>query len=204
MENSGPAELEEEKKSAWKIKALILIFILGLGALAFFKFYPSFFPQSTAEKSQGGILDILSSEGLGVGDLAPDFASEDVYGDKISLSDFQGKKPVLLVFWATWCDFCAKELEDLKDFTAEHQKEIQVMAISSGESKEIIEDYIQEENVNFLMVLDEKREIWNQYLVRGTPSHFLISNQREIVTLRPGLASRGDLEIMTTMLTELW
>ena len=54
------------------------------------------------------------------------------------------------------------------------------------------------------MLLDENREIWNQYLVRGTPAHFLIDSQGKIVSLRPGLASREDLEIMLTMLTEFW
>lgn len=183
-----------------KIKFLILIFIFGLGIVAFFKFSSSFLPQLIKEKSQDGISDIFSSGSLGVNDLAPDFTSEDIYGNKISLSDFQGEKPVLLVFWATWCSYCAKELPDLKAFTEAYQKEIQVIAVSSGESKETIRDYIQEEDVNFLMLLDEERKIWNTYLVRGTPSHFLIDKEGKIASLRPGLASRSDLEVMLTML----
>lgn len=159
--------------------------------------------EQSEEENKASILDILP-KGPEVGNLAPDFSSEDVYGNKISLSDFRGKKPVLLVFWATWCGYCAQELPDLKVFTQEHENEIQVLVLSSGENKETIKNYIQEKDVNFLMSLDEDRKIWNQYLIRGTPSHFLIDSSGEIVTLRPGLASREDLEIMMTMLTELW
>ena len=38
------------------------------------------------------------------GKEAPDFALDNLYGDKISLSDFRGKI-VLLNFWATWCQW---------------------------------------------------------------------------------------------------
>ena len=120
------------------------------------------------------------------------------------MNSLRGKSPFFLVFWATWCGYCKQELPDLKAFTQEYQNEIEVLAVASGESREIIKDYIKENNINFSMVLDEDRKIWNQYFVRGTPSHFLISSSGEIIALRPGLASKENLENMTTMLTEPW
>lgn len=197
-----------EGKSAktMKVQLLSLIFIFGLGILAFYLFSSGFFLQLATEKNstQGetqerNILNILP-KGLEVGDFAPDFVSEDVNGDKISLSDFRGKKSVLLIFWATWCGYCAKEKDDLKTFTGRYQDKIKVLAVDSGESRQTIADYIQKENINFLMLLDEQRKIWNQYLVRGTPSHFLIDKDGKIVTMRPGLASLADLEIMLSMI----
>ncbi len=215
VRNRELAEIEakEEKKPSWKFKVWFLIFIFVVAGFVFYQFSPNFFSsQSEGEKNltlgqleekDRGIGDIFTKSPQ-VGDFAPDFVSEDVDGKKISLSDFRGEKPVLLVFWATWCGFCAKELPDLKAFANEYQNKIQVITIPSGEVEETIRNYIQEKDINFLMVLDENRTIWNQYLVRGTPFHFLISNQGKIITLRPGLASREDLEIMTTMLTEPW
>ena len=77
-----------------------------------------------------------------------------------------------------------------------------MIVISSGETKDTISDYAKEKDVNFMMLLDEQREIWSSYLVRGTPSHFLINKQREIVTLQYGLASLGELETMLTMVSQ--
>jgi len=38
-------------------------------------------------------------ERIKVGDTAPDFTLENLDGNRISLSDFQGKKNVILVFY---------------------------------------------------------------------------------------------------------
>lgn len=191
------------------ILGIIIFVLLGFGILALVNAKLGLISIqkdkiSQEEEEQISILDKILPQGLEVGDLAPDFTSEDVYGNRLSLSGFRDEKPVLLVFWATWCGYCAKELPDLKAFTDEQQNEIQVIAVDSGESRETLKNYIQEKDINFLMLLDEDRKIWNRYFVRGTPSHFFVSSQGKIAALRPGLASKEDLEAMMIMLTELW
>ncbi len=148
-------------------------------------------PEITAPKK-----DALSQDSS----LAADFSAYDTVGNKFTLSDFKGDKPVLLVFWATWCGYCAKELPDLKIFTQENQAKLKVLVIASGEDKDVIKDYIKEKDVNFTMLLDEKRDIWNLYKVRGTPAHFLVDIDGEVIIVRPGLASMSDLKTMLTML----
>lgn len=131
---------------------------------------------------------------------ASDFYAYDTVGNKITLSDFRGDKSILLVFWATWCGYCAKELPDLKTFTQENKDKIKVLVVASGEIKEVVKDYIKEHDINFTMLLDEERKIWNLYGVRGTPAHFLIGLDGNVITMRPGLAVMSDLKIMLSML----
>jgi len=45
-----------------------------------------------------------------IGDTARDFTYSDLQGRDVKLSDFYGKKVVLLNVWATWCTSCKKEL----------------------------------------------------------------------------------------------
>lgn len=131
---------------------------------------------------------------------APDFSLQDVEGNQITLSSYQGQKPVMLVFWATWCSFCAQELEDLKEFTERHKEDVQVIAVPSGEVKRTVEEYIAEKDINFLMLLDETKQVWNEYGVRGTPSHFLINKEGKIFVKKPGLSTLEDLEKMLLMI----
>lgn len=195
IKNNQPLCLAKKESSFQKFKVFGLIFISVAVGFTIYQF------QGLAEKGNGaGIFNILSAKALTVGDFAPDFIAKDVFGNEISLSTLREKLPVLLVFWATWCGYCREELPEIKIFTLKHQNEIRVLAVTSGEQKEDVKNYIEQEAINFLMVLDEDREIWNQYFVRGTPSHFLISSSGKIIAQRQGLASEGDLEMMLTML----
>ncbi len=188
-------------------KGLIILGLMGLGVFSVYIFMSNFrsnfspqAPKNNKLAEVGVFQDTNEKSKPQINALSPDFVAEDIFDNKITLSSFRGKKPALLVFWATWCGYCAKELPDLKMFNQKYYDDIQVVAVDSGESKQTIADYIQKENINFLMLLDEQRKIWNQYLVRGTPAHFLIGKDGKIITIRPGLASLADLEIMLSMI----
>ncbi len=194
----------KNKKSFRKIKTIfwcLVIILVVVGGYKILSKSPLMSPVTEDVSIQGKSINISEKASSQINTLAPDFVSEDVYGNKFALSYFQGEKPVLLIFWATWCGYCAKELPDLKIFTKRYQDLIQVIAVTSGETRQTIKEYIQEKDINFLILLDEQRKIWNQYLVRGTPSHFLIDKEQKIITMRPGLASMANLEIMLSMIS---
>ncbi len=48
--------------------------------------------------------------GIAMGSAAPGAALETLEGKAIDLSQYVGKRPVMIQFWATWCPNC-KELE---------------------------------------------------------------------------------------------
>lgn len=74
---------------------LCVVFALGLGAS------PVLAAGETAMR-------------LKIGEKAPDFRLKDVMtGKTVTLSEFAGKKVVMLEFWATWCDICKREMPNL-------------------------------------------------------------------------------------------
>ena len=64
------------------------------------KDYRSVEPTTTVNHQQAQLnLDLqLQPNGSEVGDLAPDFSLSDVNGNKVALSDYTGKKSLLLTF----------------------------------------------------------------------------------------------------------
>ena len=51
---------------------------------------------------------IAQEAGIALGAQAPGAAVEQLDGKAIDLSQYIGKKPVVLEFWATWCPLCKK------------------------------------------------------------------------------------------------
>ncbi len=73
---------------------------------------------NSLKESEEGIRVVQSLQGqINIAEklTAPDFVSTDKNGKKITLTNYRGKKAVLLVFWATWCGPCMKELPIIKE-----------------------------------------------------------------------------------------
>ena len=71
---------------------------------------------STVEQSD------VRAGGPRAGDVAPDFTAQTLDGKTVSLSDFRGK-PVVLNFWASWCNPCRKEFPLFRQQLAAHKGE---------------------------------------------------------------------------------
>ena len=69
---------------------------------------------------------------LSVGDKAPDFSLTNQFGEVVSLSDFEGKKPVVLVFYPlSFSGTCTEELCELRDNLSTFESaEVELLAIS--------------------------------------------------------------------------
>jgi thiol-disulfide isomerase/thioredoxin len=66
---------------------------------------------------------------------APAFSLNSLDGKKISLSDFKGK-PVLITFWATWCDYCKENIPLLEKLSAGKKDQLTILLITiDGERK---------------------------------------------------------------------
>jgi peroxiredoxin len=188
------------KKFPLKKTTLPIVGMLLLGIFGFSKLGSVLETSEQVSNQAENAVKGSEIKGLQINSIAPDFTTEDLLDNQISLSDYRNQKPVLLIFWATWCSFCKKELPDLKEFTQKYQSEIQVIVLPSGEVKSTIVDYVKKEEINFMVLLDEQRKVWDSYLVRGTPNHFLINKEGKITTLWPGLATLNDLETMFKMI----
>ena len=113
---------------------------------------------------------------------APAFSLNSLDGKKISLSDFKGK-PVLITFWATWCDSCKEEIPLLEKLCAGKEDQLAVLLIAiDGERKKAVQKIVDQNKITVPVLLLLKEKVMDQYGVRGwIPQTFLIDREGMLV-----------------------
>jgi mycoredoxin-dependent peroxiredoxin len=90
-----------------------------------------------------------------IGDHAPDFELVNQYGETVKLSDFRGKKPVVVVFYPlSFSGICTGELCEIRDNFAKFEKEdVELLAISV-DSKFVQKQFAEHEGYKFSVLAD--------------------------------------------------
>ncbi len=117
------------------------------------------------------------------GNPAPDFTLASLDGSQVTLSSYKGKKGVVLVFFATWCVNCMKEVPEIKRFAETARKEkIEVFAVNYKQQTDIVERFNKSNNVNYGILLDTEGTVTaGKYGIKGLPHIVGIDAKGEIV-----------------------
>jgi len=113
---------------------------------------------------------------------APAFSLNSLDGKKISLSEFKGK-PILITFWATWCESCKEELPVLNKFCAGKGDQLVLLLIAiDGERKKAVQRIVNEKKITLPVLLLLKEKVMDQYGVRGwVPQTFIIDREGRLI-----------------------
>jgi peroxiredoxin len=113
---------------------------------------------------------------------APDFVLKDINAGKFRLSEFRGKKPVLIIFSAIWCTFCREEIPHFKAIHAAYAKRgLEIVNIDIQESKKKVAKFTTERGLPYRVLLDEDGVVSGIYDIRGVPSMVLVDQNGNIL-----------------------
>ncbi|MFA5062898.1 MAG: TlpA disulfide reductase family protein [Candidatus Omnitrophota bacterium] len=128
-------------------------------------------------------LNYAAQDSLNSFGVAPAFQLRDLNDRVVSLSDYKGKKAVMLFFWTTWCPYCREELNVLNQEYASLAKDsIELLAINVEEPKYKVEKYIRHYNLGLEVLLDSDSLVTRDYGLMGVPAYFVINKSGEIVS----------------------
>jgi peroxiredoxin len=123
------------------------------------------------------------------GQIAPDFELELLDGGEAWLTDYRGH-PVVLNFWATWCQPCRQEMPQLVDaYEANKGDGLVVIGLNMQEGRDLITPFAEERGIDYPILIDRDGDVGDQYRLLGLPTTYFIDANGVIVSV-----FRGPLE----------
>ncbi len=115
---------------------------------------------------------------LNGGNVPDDIIFFDEEQNRHSLDQFEGET-ILLVFWATWCAACIKEMPDLDILQKDFRKlPFSVIPISEDyQGVKIIQEHFKSYQIRYLPIYyDYKNQLFKAFSIVGLPTSILINS----------------------------
>ena len=113
---------------------------------------------------------------------AREFKLNDLNGKAVSLSDYKGKKSVVLIFWTTWCPYCRTALKSLsKNESISRGEYLELLAINVGEPKLKVSNFIKALSFKFRVLLDSDSEVADDFGLLGVPTYYIIDKSGKVI-----------------------
>ncbi len=108
---------------------------------------------------------------------ATNFVVRGVTGNRLSLKEDLVDRPVVIIFWATWCEPGIQLMEELSKIKGKLPKETAVITIALGDTWKTLREY--KKHAPFEIYYGGK---WlaNRYKVWGMPTIYVLDKQHRI------------------------
>ena len=108
---------------------------------------------------------------------APNFTLALLGGRNFNFGDHKGK-PVLINFFASWCEPCKEEMPVLEKIVQEYEpKGVVFLGIAVDDTEEKMKAFITKYGVTFPVGLDKKAAIQTSFGLYGIPTTYFIDKQ---------------------------
>jgi len=136
-----------------------------------------------------------------VGERAPAFSAPFLAGGGTSsLEDYEGR-PLVINFWASWCEPCKAEAPLLEEAHDAYEGQISFLGVDVRDARSDARAFVAEYGVGYPSVRDETRSIYRAYGLTGQPETFLIDSEGIVIDHVAGpLLRRDELYTMLDIL----
>lgn len=156
----------------------------------------------------------MQSQQLNMGKKAPEFTLDDALGNKVSLSDFRGKKVILYFYPEDFTPGCTAEAQDFRDDVEKFQALGYVIVGVSNDSVAKHCDFKARYQLNFPLLADIDRRVSELYAVmkeqigdgktirRIERSTFVIDEQGNLIHVLRNVVAREHVAQLLELLSK--
>jgi thiol-disulfide isomerase/thioredoxin len=128
----------------------------------------------------------------GPGDVPPTGLGQTYEGDDVRLPSYAGKA-VIVTFWASWCDYCLKELPILDAVQSKAGKEQMAVIAVNIEKRDVFRRAARllRDGVHFELVSDAKGTAQEAFGVNGIPHMVIIGRDGRILNVYRGYSEKN-------------
>jgi cytochrome c biogenesis protein CcmG/thiol:disulfide interchange protein DsbE len=98
----------------------------------------------------------------------------------LSLSSLKGT-PVVLNFWASWCEPCREESDLLQRASEDFDGKVAVVGIDTRDSRSDAVKFVNDLGLDYPQVFDEGERLYTRYGLTGQPESFFIDQNGIVV-----------------------
>jgi cytochrome c biogenesis protein CcmG/thiol:disulfide interchange protein DsbE len=140
----------------------------------------------------------------GVGAMAPAFTLHRLDGPgKVSLASYRGK-PVVLNFWASWCEPCKSEAAVLqRDWTTYRNRGVAFLGVDYHDLGSDARRFVSAHALTFPMLEDGSGNVTGRYGISQVPETYVLNRQGRVVAhLRGPITDPGFAEEFQTAIAK--
>lgn len=131
------------------------------------------------------------SEGLVMGEPAPDAVLMDLDGNVVRLSGFVGK-PLILRFSSRTCSYCYDDFDFLEQLQRQYGDALQIIAVEFGAPLDMVRDAVRGRNRSYPVLVDFRNEAVDAYRPTGVPQNYFVNAQGLLLSRTLGELSDTD------------
>lgn len=125
---------------------------------------------------------------------APAFDLTLLGGDTLSVADQWADRPMVLIFFESWCEICKEEQPAINDLVEKYQDVVLFLGIAGMSSEDEVRQYVEDNNVAYPVGTDASGKIWLRYAAEEPPLIALISKGGQLLRGWPGGLSADTLQ----------
>jgi peroxiredoxin len=107
-------------------------------------------------------------------------------GTTLTVADLWADRPVVLVFFSSWCTQCAARQDAIGELARTYRDRVVFVGVAAEDKDADLQEYLRAHRVEYPVAVDRTRAVWESYAVREPPAVAIVAPGGALLRGFPG------------------